>query len=397
MFELLKTDTSSKARLGRLTTTHGVVDTPVFMSVGTQGSVKAIDPRELCEMGTQIILGNTYHLNIRPGLDIIRAAGGLHRFINWERPILTDSGGFQVFSLATIRKIQAHGVEFRSHLDGSLLFLGPKEAMAIQAVLASDIAMVFDDCPPHTSTPRELRAAVERTMRWAAECREQPRAPGQMIFGIVQGGTNAAVREECAKALVALKFDGYAIGGVSVGEPEPEMMRAVEMTEPLLPANQPRYAMGLGTPAQMLELVARGVDMFDCVLPTRVARNGTAYTRRGAIGVKGGQFKADFRPIEEDCDCFACKHFTRAYLRHLLNVNEILGLRMLSVHNTHMYLKVMADARAHLAAGTFAEFYREFIASFKPSEKVLAHRKKISSPVEKAGKAGGEEKPVTKK
>jgi queuine tRNA-ribosyltransferase len=374
MFELLKTDETCKARLGRLTTPHGVVDTPVFMSVGTQGSVKAVDPRELCEMGTQIILGNTYHLNIRPGLDIIRAAGGLHRFINWERPILTDSGGFQVFSLATIRKIQAHGVEFRSHLDGSLLFLGPKEAMAIQAVLGSDIAMVFDDCPPHTSTPRELRAAVERTMRWAGECREQPRSPGQMVFGIVQGGTNVAQREECAKALVALKFDGYAIGGVSVGEPEPEMMRAVEMTEPFLPANQPRYAMGLGTPAQMVELVARGVDMFDCVLPTRVARNGTAFTRKGSISIKAGACKADFRPIEEGCDCFACQRFTRAYLRHLLNVGEILGLRMLSVHNTRMYLRTMAEMRAAIAAGTFAEFRREFVANYVPTKKVLLAR-----------------------
>src|SRR3974377_332487 len=248
MFELLKVDDTSKARLGRVSTPHGIGDTRVLRPVGTQGSVKALDPRELREMGPHIILGNTYHLNIRPGLDIIRAAGGLHRFINWERPILTDSGGFQVFSLATIRKIQAHGVEFRSHLDGSLLFLGPKEAMAIQAALGSDIAMVFDDCPPHTSTPRELRAAVERTMRWAAECREQPRVPGQMVFGIVQGGTNAALRAECAKALVGLTFDGYAIGGVSVGEPEPEMMRAVEMNEPLLPANRPRYAMGLAPP-----------------------------------------------------------------------------------------------------------------------------------------------------
>src|SRR5438874_10010504 len=233
MFELLKTDTTSKARVGRLTTARGVVDTPVFMSVGTQGSVKALDPRELRELGTQIILGNTYHLNIRPGMDIIRAAGGLHRFINWPHPILTDSGGFQVFSLATIRKIQAHGLEFRSHLDGSLLFLGPKEAMEIQRVLGSDIAMVFDDCPPHTSTARELRAAVERTMRWAAECREQPRAEGQMVFGIVQGGVVAALREECAKTLVGLGFDGYAIGGVSVGEPDPEMLRTVELTEPL--------------------------------------------------------------------------------------------------------------------------------------------------------------------
>jgi queuine tRNA-ribosyltransferase len=375
MFELLKTDSVTRARLGRLTTAHGLVDTPVYMPVGTQASVKALDPRELVEMGTQIILGNTYHLNIRPGLDIIRAAGGLHKFMNWPMPILTDSGGFQVFSLAKIRKIKAHGVEFRSHLDGSLLFIGPKESMEIQRVLGSDIAMVFDECPPHDAPAKEQRHAVERTIRWARECREQPRGEGQKVFGIVQGGNNPALREECAKAIVPMDFDGYAIGGVSVGEPEPEMLQAIEYTVPHLPAHKARYAMGLGTPAQMLELIARGVDMFDCVLPTRVARNGTAYTRRGAIGIKGGQFKADFRPIEEGCDCFACQRFTRAYLRHLLNVNEILGLRMLSVHNSHMYLKTMADARAHLAAGTFAEFYREFIANFTPSRKVLAGRK----------------------
>src|SRR5579872_1208327 len=281
MFELLKTDPHSRARLGRLTTSRGVIDTPVFMPVGTQGSVKALDPRELLEMGTQIILGNTYHLHIRPGLEVINAAGGLHNFINWPHPILTDSGGFQVFSLAKIRKIKPHGVEFRSHLDGSLLFLGPKEAMQIQRELGSDIAMVFDDCPPHPSGPRELRGAVERTLRWAGECREQPRAPGQFVFGIVQGGNDASLREECAKELVAMDFDGYAIGGVSVGEPEPEMMAAVEFAEPFLPAGKPRYAMGLGTPAQMVELVARGVDLFDCVLPTRVARNGTAFTEIG--------------------------------------------------------------------------------------------------------------------
>ncbi len=375
MFELLKTDAHTKARLGRLTTAHGVVDTPVFMPVGTQASVKALDPRELREMGTQIILGNTYHLNIRPGLDIIRAAGGLHRFMNWELPILTDSGGFQVFSLAKIRKIKPHGVEFRSHLDGSPLFLGPKEAMEIQRVLGSDIAMVFDECPPHDAPAKEQRLAVERTIRWARECREQPRTPGQLVFGIVQGGSNAALREECAKELVAMEFDGYAIGGVSVGEPEPEMMKAIEFTEPFLPTTKARYAMGLGTPAQMIELIARGVDMFDCVLPTRIARTGTAFTRRGAFGIKGGSYKADFRPIEEGCNCFACKHFTRAYLRHLLNVNEILGLRMVSVHNSHLFLKVMADTRAHIAAGTFAEFYREFIANYKPSKKVLDARK----------------------
>ena len=378
MFELLKTDANSKARAGRLITPHGIVDTPVFMSVGTQGSVKALDPRELRELGTQIILGNTYHLNIRPGLEIVRAAGGLHNFMNWPHPILTDSGGFQVVSLATIRKIQAHGVEFRSHLDGSLLFLGPKEAMAIQRELGSDIAMVFDDCPPHTSTPRELRAAVERTMRWARECREQTRGAGQMVFGIVQGGVNPEAREECAKALVGLNFDGYAIGGVSVGEPEPEMMRAVELTEPFLPGNQPRYAMGLGTPAQLVELVARGVDMFDCVLPTRVARNGTAFTRKGSISIKAGAYKSDFRPIEEGCDCFACRHFSRAYLRHLLNVGEILGLRMLSVHNTRMFIGVMEKARGSIIDGTFAEYRREFAVNYVPTRKVLLARAAVA-------------------
>ena len=378
MFELLKTDTTTKARLGRLTTAHGVVDTPVYMPVGTQASVKALDPRELNEMGTQIILGNTYHLNIRPGLEVMRAAGGLHKFMNWEKPILTDSGGFQVFSLAKIRKVKEHGVEFRSHLDGSLLFIGPKESMEIQRVLGSDIAMVFDECPPHDAPAKDQRLAVERTIRWARECREQPRADGQKVFGIVLGGNNPALREECAKAIVPMDFDGYAIGGVSVGEPEPEMLQAIEFSVPHLPEHKARYAMGLGTPAQMLELIARGVDMFDCVLPTRVARNGTAYTRRGALGIKGGSYKIDFRPLEEGCDCFACKHFTRAYLRHLLKANEILGLRMLSVHNSHMYLKVMSDARANLAAGTFAEFYREFIANFKPSERILAARKAAS-------------------
>ena len=264
--------------------------------------------------------------------------------------------------------------KFRSHLDGSPLFLGPREAMAIQRVLGADIAMAFDECPPHDAPAREQRLAVERTIRWARECREQPRAGGQLVFGIVQGGSNAVLREECARALVAMEFDGYAIGGVSVGEPEPDMLKAIEATEPFLPADQVRYAMGLGTPAQMLELVARGVDLFDCVLPTRVARNGTAFTRRGAFGLKGGAYKADFRPMDETCECFACRHFTRAYLRHLLNVNEILGLRMVSVHNSHLFLKIMADARAAIAAGNFGQFYQDFIAGYVPSRKVLSAR-----------------------
>jgi queuine tRNA-ribosyltransferase len=379
VFNLLLTDSTSKARLGRLTTTRGVIETPVFMPVGTQASVKALDPRELTEMGTQILLGNTYHLNIRPGMEIIKAAGGLHRFMNWPGPILTDSGGFQVFSLAKIRKIKAHGVEFRSHLDGSALFLGPKEVMEIQRILGSDIAMVFDECPAHDCEPQAAEDAVQRTLRWARECRVQPRAEGQMVFGIVQGGVNGGLRERCAKELTTMEFDGYAIGGVSVGEPEHDMMKAVELTEPFLPAGQPRYAMGLGTPAQLVELVARGVDMFDCVLPTRVARNGTAFTRQGTLSIKGGAVKSDFNPIEKGCACFACRNFSRAYLRHLLNVNEILGLRMVSVHNSYFYLDVMREIRAHLQAGTFAEYRRQFAASYIPTQKILSARLKRAS------------------
>jgi queuine tRNA-ribosyltransferase len=333
-----------------------------------------MDPRELLESGTQIILGNTYHLSVRPGLEVISAAGGLHRFMNWSLPILTDSGGFQVFSLAKIRKISPDGVQFRCHLDGSPLFLGPKEAMHIQKVLGSDIAMVFDDCPPAGSQPAELRAAVERTVRWAAVCREQPRARDQLVFGIVQGGTDPALREHCARSLVSLNFDGYAIGGVSVGEPESLMLRAIDLTEPLLPSVKPRYAMGLGTPAQMVELIARGVDLFDCVLPTRVARNGTAFTHRGAFNAKASYNKTDFHPIEEGCECFCCANFTRAYIRHLLNVDEILGLRMLSVHNTHLYLALMRRVRQHLSEGTFASFHRDYIATYRPTSKVLAAR-----------------------
>jgi len=374
MFTLLKKDPSSRARRGRLATAHGVIETPVFMPVGTQASVKALDPRELLEMGSQIVLGNTYHLALRPGMDIMQEAGGLHRFMNWDLPILTDSGGFQVFSLAKIRQISQEGVAFKSHLDGSTLFLGPKEAMAIQRQLGSDIAMAFDQCPAHDAPEGEMKEAVDRTLRWAAACLEQPRAVGQQVFGIVQGGSHPEIRESCAQALCKMDFDGYAIGGVSVGEPEPEMMKAVEFTEPLLPENKARYAMGLGTPAQLVELVARGVDMFDCVLPTRVARNGTAFTKEGTISIKAGYNKRDWRPIEEDCNCYACQHFTRAYLRHLLNVNEILGLRMLSVHNSHMYLALMRDIRRHLDEGTFEAFRASFAATYRPTQKILDQR-----------------------
>ena len=374
MYELLKTSPRSKARLGRLTTTRGVIDMPVFMPVGTQASVKALDLRELNEIGTEILLGNTYHLFLRPGMDIIRKAGGLHRFMNWDKPILTDSGGFQVYSLAKIRKVRDDGVEFQSHLSGETLFLGPKESMAIQRELGSDIAMLFDECPPHGASAADLEAAVKRTLDWAAICAEQPRAEGQLYFGIVQGANVPELRQRCAEELVAMDFDGYAIGGVSVGEPEPEMMHAVEITEPHLPADKARYAMGLGTPAQLIELVARGVDMFDCVLPTRVARNGTAYTTGGAINLRASHQKENFGPIEEGCDCFACTHHTRAYLRHLLKAGEILGLRMLSVHNSHFFLEVMRDIRRHLANGTFDDYREEFIANYQPTSKVIGGR-----------------------
>ncbi len=374
MYELLKTSPRSKARLGRLTTTRGVIETPVFMPVGTQASVKALDLRELNEIGTEILLGNTYHLFLRPGMDIIRKAGGLHRFMNWDKTILTDSGGFQVYSLAKIRKVREDGVEFQSHLSGETLFLGPKESMAIQRELGSDIAMLFDECPPHGASDSDLQAAVKRTLDWAAICAGQPRAEGQLYFGIVQGANSSALRKRCADELVAMDFDGYAIGGVSVGEPEPEMMHAVEITEPHLPVEKARYAMGLGTPAQLIELVARGVDMFDCVLPTRVARNGTAYTSGGAINLRASHQKEDFGPIEEGCECFACTHHTRAYLRHLLKAGEILGLRMLSVHNSHFYMEIMRDIRRHLAEDTFDDYREDFIANYQPTSKVLEGR-----------------------
>jgi queuine tRNA-ribosyltransferase len=373
MFALHKTD--GDARRGTLTTAHGDIQTPMFMPVGTRATVKTLDTRDLNELGAQIILGNTYHLNLRPGPETIRAAGGLHAFMGWDKPILTDSGGFQVFSLAKMAKIKDDGVAFRSHIDGLPLFLGPKEAMAIQRDLGSDIAMVFDDCPPYPAERERVAAAVERTARWAAECREQPRADGQLVFGIVQGGCHADLRERSAADITALDFDGHAIGGLSVGEPEPEMLAMAGHTAPMLPADKPRYAMGLGTPAQLVELVACGVDLFDCVLPTRLARNGTAFTYDGAFALKGAAYKEDFAPIEAGCDCFTCTHHTRAYVRHLLNVDEILGLRLLTLHNLSLYVRLMSDMRKHIEAGTFGGFRAEFAARYTPTTRVAAQRK----------------------
>ncbi|MGI8820596.1 MAG: tRNA guanosine(34) transglycosylase Tgt [Chthoniobacterales bacterium] len=370
MFQLLERDIRSKARRGRLTTAHGVIETPAFMPVGTQGSVKAVSPRELRELRTQIILGNTYHLFVRPGMEVLRNFGGLHRFMHWDGPILTDSGGYQIFSLAKLRKITDEGVRFQNHLDGTPTFISPEIAMEIQATLGSDIAMVLDECPPWPCERDYAARSLEMTIGWAQRSKtqsaisNQQSAIPQLVFGIVQGATFPDLRRVSAEATVEIGFDGYAIGGVSVGEPEPEMMLAVEHSEPFLPNDKPRYCMGLGTPPQMVELVARGMDMFDCVLPTRLARHGTVFTAGGTLNLKNAEFALATGPIEEGCRCPACADFSRGYIRHLLKAEEILGLRLVTLHNLHFYLDLMAQVRAAIEAGTFGEFRARFVAGY---------------------------------
>ncbi len=345
-FEVLSRSSKGHARRGVIETSHGSVATPAFMPVGTRGSVKGISPAELEELGADIILGNTYHLFLRPGVDLVERAGGLHGFMGWNRPILTDSGGYQVFSLSSLRKIRDDGVEFASHIDGDRFFLGPRESMEIQRRLGSDIVMAFDDCAPYPCSERDAASAVERTTRWGKVCRDAHPSGGRLLFGIVQGSTFRDLRERSAEELVAMDFDGYAIGGVSVGEPEEEMIKAVEAVAPLLPEDKPRYLMGVGTPRQIRAAVELGVDMFDCVLPTRLARHGSAFVGEGdVIPVKAGRYKDDFTPVDPECECYCCANFTRAYIRHLLNVGEILGLRLLSLHNLHFYLKMMRSIR----------------------------------------------------
>lgn len=363
-FELHKTDDTSKARRGTLHTAHGKIETPVFMPVGTQATVKGMSPAEMKDLNCEILLGNTYHLNDRPGPDLIEKAGGLHKFMGWDGSILTDSGGFQVFSLAKLRKISEEGVAFQSHNDGRKCFIGPKESMEIQRKLGSDIAMLFDECPPYPAERKYVVDSVERTLRWAKICKEQPRAEGQLYFGIVQGGVHADLRERCAKELVKIGFDGYAVGGVSVGEPEDLIIPGVEHSVEHLPEDQARYLMGVGELAQMVESVARGIDMFDCVMPTRMARNGTAITRRGRFPVRAGTYKEDFTPIDSTCGCYACKNFTKAYIRHLLNVDEILGVRLVTIHNLFMYLDFFKDMRASIEEGTFDAFRKDFHANY---------------------------------
>ena len=345
------------ARLGTLETPHGAVHTPVFMPVGTRGTVKAMSPLELEELGAQIILGNTYHLFLKPGAELIEKAGGLHRFSAWNHPILTDSGGFQVFSLAKLRKMKYDGVEFASHIDGTKFFLGPVESAAIQRALGSDIVMAFDECTHYPCTHEEAEKSLEITLRWEEISRNQILRDGQQMFGIVQGSVFRDLREKSAKILADMNFNGYAIGGVSVGESEEEMIAAMEWTAPLLPENKPRYLMGVGTPRQIYEGVKRGIDMFDCVMPTRLARHGTAFISGGAtIPVKAAKYREDFTPVDENCSCYACRNFTKAYIRHLLNVNEILGVRLLSIHNIAYFMGLMKGIRESIANGTFLKF-----------------------------------------
>lgn len=369
-FDLLLTDPQTAARRGRLHTRHGVIETPIFMPVGTQATVKALTPAQVREVGAQVILSNTYHLALRPGSALIREFGGLHAFMGWDGPILTDSGGFQVFSLAKLRRVTDEGVSFQSHLDGAKVFLGPREVMQLQMDFGSDIAMVIDECPAFGASYEECARAVARSTRWAKACLEIARdegfiARGHHVFGIVQGSTYADLRAAAAAALVELDFPGYAIGGVAVGEEEPQMLQQVATTAPLLPAHKPRYTMGLGTPPQILKMIALGVDLFDCVLPTRLARNGAAYTPRGVINLRNERYRHSRDPLVSGLDNYTCRNFTIGYLRHLVMAGEILGSTLLTLHNVHFYLDVVRQARAHLEAGDFAAWSRSWIAEYE--------------------------------
>ncbi len=355
-YTLLKKSEKSFARLGKLETAHGEIPTPIFMPVGTRATVKAMSPEELEKLDAKIILGNTYHLFLRPGDELIAKAGGLHTFENWNRPILTDSGGFQVFSLSPLRKMKPDGVEFASHIDGTRFFLGPKESIRIQKNLGSDIVMAFDECTPYPCSFEDAEKSLKITLRWAEMSREQPLGSDRQMFGIVQGSVFRELREYAVKAMTAMDFNGYAVGGVSVGEDEEKMIAVMDWTAHLLPEDKPRYLMGVGTPKQILEGVKRGIDMFDCVMPTRLARHGSAFLRGGmAVQAKAGKYKEDFSPLDPECDCYCCRNFTRAYIRHLLNVDEILGIRLLTWHNLNYFLRLMERIRNSIADGTLEE------------------------------------------
>ncbi len=353
-FEILSRD--GLARRSRLTLSHGSVETPVFMPVGTYGSVKAMSPADLHAVGAQIVLGNTFHLWLRPGLHVIAAHGGLHRFMAWDKPILTDSGGFQVFSLGELRKISEEGVRFRSPVNGDICFLSPEESTRIQRALNSDVVMVFDECTPYPAGEREAAASMRLSLRWAQRSKRAHEGNGNALFGIVQGGMHESLRDESLAGLQEIGFDGYAIGGLSVGEPKQDMQRILRHMAPQLPSGAPRYLMGVGTPADIVDAVMSGIDMFDCVMPTRNARNGWIFTRRGTIRLRNARYRDDIRPLDEECSCYTCRHFSRAYLHHLQRVNEILGAHLNTVHNLHFYQQLMAELRQAIDAVKLTEY-----------------------------------------
>ncbi len=368
-YELIKKDKKTGARLGKLHTPHGIIETPIFMPVGTQASVKAMSPEELLEINAQIILSNTYHLFIRPGHQLIEEAGGLHKFMNWNRPILTDSGGFQVFSLSEMRNITEEGVHFRNHLSGDKLFISPEKSVEIQNALGADIIMAFDECPPYPADRDYVKNSLERTSRWAERCLISHSNPTkQALFGIVQGGMYRDLREQSAKELTSLDFPGYAVGGLSVGEPKELMNEVLEYTTPLLPNNKPRYLMGVGDPLSLFDGVIRGIDMFDCVLPTRIARNGTTMTSHGRIVIKNAKYAKDFAPLDPNCNCYTCQNYSRAYIRHLLKADEIFGLRLTTYHNLYFLLNLMSNIRQAILDERLLEFKEEFFAKYERNQ-----------------------------
>ena len=362
-YELLHIDKTTGARRGVVHTPHGDIQTPIFMPVGTQATVKSMTVEELKENGAQIILSNTYHLYLRPGERIVKEAGGLHNFMRWDRPILTDCGGFQVFSLSDLRTITEDGVEFKSHLDGSKHFFSPEKVMQIEEDLGADIIMSFDECCPYPSTYEYTKNSMERTTRWAKRCKEVHKTE-QALFGIIQGGFYEDLREKSAKDLIELDFPGYAIGGISVGEPKEEFIKMLKFTTPLMPANKPRYLMGVGTPDYLLEAAMAGIDMCDCVLPTRIARNGTAMTSHGKVVVRNANYAEDFTPLDPECDCYTCRNYTRAYIRHLVKCNEILGVRLLSIHNIKFLTNLMERVRMEIENDNLANFVNEFYKKY---------------------------------
>lgn len=364
-YELIKKCKQTGARLGKVHTPHGSFDTPVFMPVGTQATVKGMSPDELKEIEAKIILSNTYHLYMRPGEDIVKEAGGLHKFMNWDRPILTDSGGFQVFSLSDLRDIKEEGVTFKSHIDGSKHFISPEKAIEIENALGADIIMAFDECTPYPSDYNYAKNSLERTTRWAKRCKEAHKRPDeQALFGIVQGSTYKDLRIQSANELLELDFPGYSIGGLSVGEPAQEMYEMLDVTVPILPEDRPRYLMGVGSPDYLIEGAIRGIDMFDCVLPTRIGRNGTVLTSRGKVIIRDAKYARDFGKLDPECDCYTCRNFSRAYIRHLLKAQEVLGIRLTTWHNLRFLIKLMENVRQAIIDDRLMDFRNEFFSAF---------------------------------